>query len=148
MARAWSENGFGNGLGVSRNGRAIFAVTERIASPQPSPLARGRLQTRVRQIMAVEPEASILEIFASRQGEGICVGDPQVFVRFGGCNLACDYCDTPESIPLKTGPSWSLEQVLARMDCLRRGGHRDVVSLTGGEPLIQINFLEQLVPEL
>ncbi|MCK5661099.1 MAG: 7-carboxy-7-deazaguanine synthase QueE, partial [Methanosarcinales archaeon] len=39
----------------------------------------------------------IYEIFNSIQGEGPYVGMRQVFVRFCGCNLACEYCDTYES---------------------------------------------------
>jgi len=49
----------------------------------------------VKAAVLVELEAPILDIFFSRQGEGICVGDPHLFIRFGGCNVVCDYCDTP-----------------------------------------------------
>jgi organic radical activating enzyme len=92
-------------------------------------------------------EAPILDIFASRQGEGICVGDPQVFVRFGGCNVVCDYCDTPESIPAKSGKPWTLESVLKKIEALE-AGKPGTVSLTGGEPLLQVSFLERLIPAL
>jgi 7-carboxy-7-deazaguanine synthase len=94
------------------------------------------------------PKASILEIFESRQGEGPCVGDPQIFVRFGGCNLVCDYCDTPESIPMRSGPVRELDRVLEQIETLRAGRPNPVVSLTGGEPLAHSAFLEALVPEL
>ncbi len=93
-------------------------------------------------------DARILEIFASRQGEGICVGDPQIFVRFGGCNVVCDYCDTPESIPAKSGRSWAFDDVLERITSLDPGEAPRAVSLTGGEPLAQVGFLERLVPAL
>jgi organic radical activating enzyme len=96
----------------------------------------------------VETEAPILEIFSSRQGEGICVGDPQIFVRFGGCNVVCDYCDTPESIPAKSGRPWTLENVLKQVHVLDEDRPGSVVTLTGGEPLLQIVFLERLIPEL
>jgi 7-carboxy-7-deazaguanine synthase len=95
----------------------------------------------------VELEAPILEMFVSRQGEGICVGDPQLFIRFGGCNVVCDYCDTPESIPARSGQVWTLDRVLEQIKGLQ-GDHPTTVTLTGGEPLLQVGFLEQLIPAL
>ena len=38
--------------------------------------------------------AFIKEIFTSVQGEGFFIGEKQIFIRFCGCNLKCDYCDT------------------------------------------------------
>ena len=38
--------------------------------------------------------AKISEIFDSIQGEGPYVGCRQIFIRFCGCNILCDYCDT------------------------------------------------------
>ena len=96
----------------------------------------------------VEVEAPVLEIFASRQGEGICVGDPHIFVRFGGCNLVCDYCDTPESIPTGSGQPRTLNDMVGRIAELDRDGLSQAVSLTGGEPLLHVSFLERLIPEL
>ncbi|OGR90981.1 MAG: hypothetical protein A2992_04270 [Elusimicrobia bacterium RIFCSPLOWO2_01_FULL_59_12] len=93
-------------------------------------------------------KASVLEIFKSRQGEGLFAGEPHLFVRFGGCNLVCDYCDTPDSIPVQSGTRWDLDGVLARLGHLRGDGGPSVVSLTGGEPLLHADFLEALVPRL
>ncbi len=98
--------------------------------------------------LAVDVEAPVLDLFISRQGEGICVGDPHLFVRFGGCNLVCDYCDTPESIPLDVGHRWDPRSLLERISQLDPERRTRAVSLTGGEPLLQVGFLEQLLPEL
>ena len=48
-------------------------------------------------------EAPIVEIFSSIQGEGLLVGRRQIFVRFAGCNLDCNYCDTEDSKSVKNG---------------------------------------------
>lgn len=100
---------------------------------------------------AVRPDvvtAPVLDVFVSRQGEGLCVGDPQIFIRFGGCNLSCDYCDTPESIPMGSGKTGSLEDVLARVERVNPERRATTVSLTGGEPLLQVEFLMKLIPAL
>lgn len=98
--------------------------------------------------MATDGEAPVLDIFASRQGEGLCVGAPHVFVRFGGCNVVCDYCDTPESIPVGSGSLKSLQQVMESISKLDPDLRSEAVSLTGGEPLMQVSFLERLIPQL
>ena len=91
--------------------------------------------------------APLLDAFVSRQGEGICVGDAQLFLRFGGCNLVCDYCDTPDSIPINAGQAVTLEQVLDKVDAFLKT-KPGIISLTGGEPLLQVRFLQQLIPQL
>lgn len=85
-------------------------------------------------------KARISEIFRSIQGEGKYLGMPQVFVRFAGCNLACRWCDTDfiEKEQLDE------VQLIERIKGLMPGCHS--VSLTGGEPLVQIEFLESLLP--
>lgn len=90
-------------------------------------------------------QGRILEVFSSLQGEGLRVGERQIFVRFGGCNLHCDYCDTPDSIPMKSGSLWGRDKVVDEI--LKVAGaraHRSI-SWTGGEPLIHASFLEGLM---
>lgn len=89
--------------------------------------------------------ARTIEVFSSLQGEGPRVGERQVFVRLGGCNLHCDYCDEPESIPIPSGKVWTAGRVKAAILRLNaRRPHRSV-SWTGGEPLLHPSFLAPLM---
>jgi len=91
-------------------------------------------------------KANISEIFKSIQGEGKYAGVRQVFVRFYGCNIHCAWCDTPASIGDSGGKfeEYSLRQVLDKVAGLGINCHS--VSLTGGEPMVQSNFLKELLP--
>lgn len=74
----------------------------------------------------------IAEIFHSIQGEGLLVGVPSAFVRTTGCNLRCDWCDSPYTSWEPTGESLSVEEILAQV----RAFHCRHVVVTGGEPLL------------
>ncbi|MCM8763078.1 MAG: 7-carboxy-7-deazaguanine synthase QueE, partial [Candidatus Omnitrophica bacterium] len=76
-------------------------------------------------------QAKIAEIFKSIQGEGIYQGREQVFVRFYGCNLKCQFCDTPLTHYEELRP----EELLNRINIFGVDYHS--LSLTGGEPLLQ-----------
>lgn len=79
----------------------------------------------------------IVEIFPTLQGEGPFVGQPSVFVRLGGCNLACDFCDTE----FENFSERSLSDILETINALAiphpHGFRRDLVVITGGEPFRQ-----------
>ena len=71
----------------------------------------------------------IVEIFHSVQGEGFHAGIPHVFVRFGNCNLRCEWCDTD----FLTYDERTLESIVDEVlsyNC-------DRVIFTGGEPAMQ-----------
>jgi organic radical activating enzyme len=92
-------------------------------------------------------KARISEIFHSLQGEGKYTGVRQIFVRFSGCNLRCRWCDTPQALggPLSRFQEYTVEEILNEVQKLwPRDGHS--VSLTGGEPLVQTDFLKELLP--
>ena len=71
----------------------------------------------------------IVEIFHSVQGEGFHTGVPHVFVRFGNCNLRCEWCDTDFLTYDEMSLTHIIEQILS-FDCKR-------VIFTGGEPAMQ-----------
>ncbi len=76
----------------------------------------------------------ICEIFKSISGEGITTGFPATFVRVGGCNLCCTYCDTSYTQPLvdEAYQQKSMEEIVA---FVKRQGLTQVIC-TGGEPLL------------
>ena len=73
----------------------------------------------------------VTEIFYSIQGESTLAGEPTVFVRFTGCDLRCQYCDTEYAF--YGGRQMSREEILAEV---ARHPAR-FVCLTGGEPTLQ-----------
>ena len=72
----------------------------------------------------------INEIFYSLQGEGLFSGTPCVFVRFAGCNLKCEFCDTSH----KNFTNYTCEELVREVE---KYPTKHVV-LTGGEPTLQI----------
>jgi len=90
--------------------------------------------------------AKIVEIFHSLQGEGLLVGEETTFIRFLGCNLFCHYCDTLYARDEKRAQSMTRDQVRAQVLLLTSPGQ--LVSLTGGEPLLWADFLAGLCPGL
>lgn len=107
--------------------------------------------------------ADVVEVFSSFQGEGLLLGCRQIFVRLQGCNLDCVYCDTPQA--RQEQPQYRSEQTPGRQD-FRHGenpiaapelarliaaldrprGQHHSVAITGGEPLLRVGFLRELLP--
>lgn len=85
----------------------------------------------------------VSEVYLSVQGEGPRVGDPTIFVRFGGCNLRCPGwpCDTQHAIDPKYRSEWrKMTPEELYDDIMSIADRRRVnVCFTGGEPFLQPN---------
>lgn len=71
----------------------------------------------------------IVEVFESLQGEGYNVGMAAIFIRFGGCNLACPWCDTEFN-------HFQKMSIQALLDNVRSFSAKTII-VTGGEPTLQ-----------
>lgn len=84
----------------------------------------------------------IAEIFGPTiQGEGALIGEPTVFVRAGGCDYRCSWCDSLHAVDSQYRHSWtpmSPETIWQKVRNLS-GGQPLTVSISGGNPAIQ-NF--------
>jgi organic radical activating enzyme len=101
---------------------------------------------------------NLCEVFSGIQGEGLYVGCRQVFIRLYGCNLGCRYCDTEYAhnaageyrMETSSGSRnftcganpLSAQDVVSAADALSCGHHS--VSITGGEPLFQPEFVHAI----
>lgn len=88
-------------------------------------------------------KAPIIEIFSSFQGEGLLIGERQIFVRFAGCNLNCNYCDTNDSKSEKSGVLMTPEEVTDEINRLLTPDCK-TISFTGGEPSLYPDFISQV----
>ena len=86
----------------------------------------------------------IVEIFNSIEGEGKRAGRLCTFIRTAGCNLRCSFCDTPYSYNESEAVQMDIDEIIQQVglyDC-------DLITLTGGEPLLHDEVREQLIPAL
>lgn len=92
------------------------------------------------ETLIMQNSVLIKEIFTSVQGEGPYVGYNQLFIRFSKCNLHCKYCDTDFRSDLKEYSAIELAQIVNSAENIHS------VSLTGGEPLCDTEFLQEFLP--
>lgn len=81
----------------------------------------------------------VVEKFVSINGEGLHSGELAVFIRFFGCNLRCEYCDSKYSYDKNEETEELTDKEL--FEYVEQQGVKNV-TLTGGEPLLQSNIKE------
>lgn len=79
------------------------------------------------------PSLPVMEAFYTLQGEGYHQGSAAYFIRLGGCDVGCHWCDVKESWDAARHPRLSLETILQQ--AVDAGPGRLAV-ITGGEPLM------------
>ncbi len=82
----------------------------------------------------------ISEIFGPTiQGEGALIGQPTIFVRTGGCDYRCSWCDSMHAVDSEHRHEWKAMSASAIFEEIEKlsGGVPIMVSLSGGNPAIQ-----------
>lgn len=135
----------------------VALVSKAIATAVSAAMQRRKFEKNYKKMFGknkiLKPEngdglsLKVQEIFATFQGEGPYVGYPSVFVRLGGCNLACDFCDTE----FESFTEITLDVIINRIVELSKNEAgkivRNLVVITGGEPLRQpiVKLCEKLI---
>lgn len=73
----------------------------------------------------------LMEEFYTIQGEGFHTGTAAYFIRIGGCDVGCHWCDVKESWDAELHPPTDIEKIVENASV-----HADTVVVTGGEPLM------------
>ncbi len=85
----------------------------------------------------------VMEYFLSIQGEGFHTGTASFFIRIGGCDVGCHWCDVKESWNPEIHPVVSVEEIINKIPA-----HIDTVVITGGEPsLYNLESLSKILKE-
>ncbi|MBM3436124.1 MAG: 7-carboxy-7-deazaguanine synthase QueE [Bacteroidetes bacterium] len=74
----------------------------------------------------------LMEDFYTLQGEGYHTGEPAYFIRIGGCDVGCSWCDVKESWDAGVWPLTPTDDIISRaQSCPAKA-----IVITGGEPLM------------
>ena len=73
----------------------------------------------------------LMEEFYTIQGEGFHKGTAAYFIRIGGCDVGCHWCDVKESWNAETHPPTDIRSIVENAS-----KHSDTIVITGGEPLM------------
>lgn len=73
----------------------------------------------------------VMEEFYSLQGEGYHTGEAAYFIRIGGCDVGCYWCDVKESWNAELHPAIAIDEIIERAASYPA----KAVIITGGEPL-------------
>ena len=89
------------------------------------------LKTEIKSLVNAGKMLPLMEAFYTIQGEGFHKGTAAYFVRIGGCDVGCHWCDVKESWNAELHPPTSI-------DAIAEDAAKDsqTIVVTGGEPLM------------
>lgn len=93
----------------------------------------------------------VMESFYTLQGEGFHQGRAAYFIRLGGCDVGCVWCDVKESWDAEKHPKFAVSEIVKKLDFetgnkQQATSNRPIVVITGGEPLM--HDLTELTKEI
>ena len=88
----------------------------------------------------------VMESFYTLQGEGYHSGKAAYFIRLGGCDVGCVWCDVKESWDTNAHPKISVEAIVKEAETYFPTSSSRIAVITGGEPLM--HDLDTLTTEL
>ncbi len=88
------------------------------------------MQERIQKLVGEGKMLPLMEEFYTIQGEGYHKGTAAYFIRIGGCDVGCHWCDVKESWNADLHPPTATETIVENAT-----RYSDVVVVTGGEPL-------------
>ncbi|MFZ1312456.1 MAG: 7-carboxy-7-deazaguanine synthase QueE [Chitinophagaceae bacterium] len=84
----------------------------------------------------------VMEHFYTLQGEGFHQGRAAYFIRLGGCDVGCVWCDVKDSWNAENHPKFAIKDIVAAI----KKTPAQLVVITGGEPLM--HNLDELTNQL
>ena len=77
-----------------------------------------------------------MEHFYTLQGEGFHQGRAAYFVRLGGCDVGCVWCDVKDSWDANAHPKMTVDEIVSTIKNNTPADKKGLVVITGGEPLM------------
>jgi len=89
----------------------------------------------------INAKLPIMESFYTLQGEGFHTGKAAYFIRLGGCDVGCVWCDVKDSWDVDAHPKYSVDEIVSKASSELSvlsgvSNFKPLIVITGGEPLM------------
>ena len=96
----------------------------------------GKRQKMTNKEIITDQKLPVMEDFYTLQGEGFHQGKAAYFIRLGGCDVGCVWCDVKESWSADAHPKFSINEIVIRANENTPTFAGKLAVITGGEPLM------------